>query len=266
MQDWEILKIVDEVKLKGGLTKEEQFEIFRKFDIKRKQGIPLEDIAERTILIIVNEKLIFFMLKKLKIDLPVDEAVSICKRALVVSVDKFDINTGNDFSTFACRCIRNELCMYFRDFENDKEKKLTVSLEDVIYKKVGDDDELRIEDTIKDEDVHYVEDIITKISFEQLIKFFKHLTEKEQTFLMNYFGLFGKERIYAGDYAKLLNVPISTIHGRYRLLKEKLKLLVANYENLSANEKERYKILIKKEYPLIEEIKFFQEKSMKNVD
>ena len=62
MKDYEIIKTVQAIKTKGGLTPEETENYFRDYINKRDNNIPLNQITSRTILIMAFEDLIWYVI------------------------------------------------------------------------------------------------------------------------------------------------------------------------------------------------------------
>jgi RNA polymerase sigma factor, sigma-70 family len=82
--------------------------------IKMKSGTPKEQEAAREKLIVHNLRLVAHILKKYNIEpSETDEYISIGSIGLIKAVDKFKIEKGK-FSTFAGRCIENEILMHLR--------------------------------------------------------------------------------------------------------------------------------------------------------
>jgi len=81
---------------------------------KMQSGTPAEKTMAREKLIIHNLRLVAHILKKYNLDpSETDEYISIGSVGLIKAVDKFKIEKGK-FSTFAGRCIENEILMHLR--------------------------------------------------------------------------------------------------------------------------------------------------------
>ena len=95
---------------KKQLSSEEEKNCFSKMN----SGSHAEQKAAREKLIIHNLRLVAHILKKYNIEpSEMDEYISIGSVGLIKAVDKFKIERGK-FSTFAGRCIENEILMHLR--------------------------------------------------------------------------------------------------------------------------------------------------------
>ncbi len=86
----------------------------------------LQLTQEQQDLVVNNHKLVYYLVQKLGIPpSDYDDMVSIGTIGLCKAAAKFDANRQTKFSTYASRCIHNEIFMYFR-----KNKKQILSLDD----------------------------------------------------------------------------------------------------------------------------------------
>ena len=102
---------------------------------------------------------------------------------LIKAVDTFDIEAGNAFSTYAAKCIRNEIQM---DLRKRKRWNAAISLESVVA--INDDDELRIGDLLISEDD---KSVMSLMDYERL------LDQREQIVLR--YLLDGKSQGYIAE-------------------------------------------------------------------
>lgn len=82
--------------------------------------------------IIENMNLVYYMIKQLPHMNPndYDDWVQIGRIGLIKAASTFDETKGRKFSTYASRCIRNEIYMHFR---KERPHNSDVSLNDIIY-------------------------------------------------------------------------------------------------------------------------------------
>lgn len=114
-----------------------------------------------------------------------DDLISIGTIGLIKAVDSFDCTKKTKLSTYAARCIENEILMYFRS------KKKTAG--DVSINEHVDEDKdgnaLLLSDIISEED-KIVETIAGKISAEAMAKAIeKDLDERERKIVVLRYGL-----------------------------------------------------------------------------
>ena len=124
------------------LSKEEEDECVKK--------AKLGDQEARNKLIEHNLRLVAHIVKRFDVkDVDTDDLISIGTIGLIKGIDTYKNNKKTKITTYAARCIQNEILMYFRS-----QKKIgpTVSLNDAIgHDKEGN--EINLIDVIKDKDV-----------------------------------------------------------------------------------------------------------------
>ena len=121
--------------------------------------------SEQEHLVLENRKLVYYSISKLGIPSyfpDYEDIVSIGTIGLVKAAITFDTSRNINFSTYATKCINNELFIHFRKnnkYEND------ISIDEVI----GDDNELTLLDTFADPKSDFVEDLIKNEEFTKVI-------------------------------------------------------------------------------------------------
>ena len=103
------------------LTKEEELEYIEKL----KQG----DKDAREVLINHNLRLVAHIVKKYSNSLEADDLISVGTIGLIKAVDSFNGEKGVLLSTYASRCIENEILMLIRA---NKKHKDTISLNSML--------------------------------------------------------------------------------------------------------------------------------------
>ena len=102
---------------------------------------------------------------------------------LIKAVDSFDLNMGIAFSSYASKCIRNEILMLFR---REKKRFNDISLSDSLYTN-KDGDEITIEDKLEDERVDLVLDYEREETYKIIRKIITELPDREQFVITKYF-------------------------------------------------------------------------------
>ena len=153
------------------LTKEEESEWVEKL-IKG-------DEKAREVLINHNLRLVAHIVKKYNNSLEADDLISVGTIGLIKAVDSFDNSKGVLLSTYASRCIENEILMLIRA---NKKHKDTVSLNMVLSPK-PDSDEMELTNFIpaedEDEVFHHVETECLMEDVENAMKkYFKKFSKK----------------------------------------------------------------------------------------
>lgn len=157
------------------LSKEETIELFQ----KKANG----DQDARNKLIEHNIRLVLnTVLKKFNSSYSeMPELVSIGLFGLIQSVDTFDITKGINFSTYAVKCIENEIFCSIRD--GNKYKK-DYSLDTLISK----DGDLTLEKVLHDDNSDFVSDYENKESYMIIRKIISKLPERKRLVVEKYFG------------------------------------------------------------------------------
>ncbi len=122
------------------LSKQEEYECLK----KAREG----DKQARDKVITHNLRLVVHIVKKYTNSLEADDLISVGTIGLIKAVDTFDYTKGAQLSTYASRCISNEILMLIRA---NKRHKDVISLNSVIASD-KDGTELALEDIIQGED------------------------------------------------------------------------------------------------------------------
>ena len=188
----------------------------KEYFLKMKEG---DKLAEEK-LIKHNLRLVAHIAKKYRnSSIDNEDLISIGSIGLMKAIKTFSYEKGNNFSTYASRCIENEILMIFR---SDKKNASAVYLDEVIsVDKDGNDLSLYeiLKDTSPSVDVTVENKIIYK-KIETIIN--QNLTEREREIIVKRYGLFGEIPKTQIELAKELNISRSYIS---RLEKRSLSLL-----------------------------------------
>ena len=150
--------------------------------------------------------------------------ISIGIIGLIKGIDSFSNKKGSKLTTYAARCIDNEILMYFR---NNKKNNQNVSLEENVgYDKDGN--EISLLDILKTPNIDYIEDLNIKNNINLLTKYINILSDREKNIIFKRYGLFNHEELTQKEIAKDLNISrsyVSRIEKRAltKLLREFLK-------------------------------------------
>ena len=89
-----------------------------------------------------NSGLIWKVIKDMHLyatkDMELDDYYQIGSMGLLRAIDTYDTNKGTQFSTYAVKCIKNEIGQYFQSQERDKRKMNTVTTSYNVETNVGD--------------------------------------------------------------------------------------------------------------------------------
>jgi RNA polymerase sporulation-specific sigma factor len=181
------------------LEEKQEKEYFRRY----KNG----DKKAKEKLISHNLRLVAHVAKKYGGSAESDDLISVGSIGLIKAVNTFEYGKNTQFSTYAARCIENEILMLLRV---NKKHTQVMSLSETLGKD-KDGNEVSLQDIIpNDEDV--IENVENSVLTERLINLAKDtLNEREYQILSMRYGL-GNTPIYAQrEIAKKLNISRSYI-------------------------------------------------------
>lgn len=183
------------------------------------------DSAARNKLVEHNLRLVAHIVKKYYgTGADPDDLVSIGTIGLIKAINTFNANKNIRLSSYASRCIENEILMYFR---GTKKTSLDISMNEEIDSD-SDGNALTLMDVMSADD-SIVEDLDIKIKSEQLPVYIKEtLTPREQLIIKLRYGLDGKEPLTQREVAALLKISRSYVS---RIEKKALQSLRKRYEN-----------------------------------
>lgn len=178
------------------------------------------------ILIEHNLRLVAHIVKKYNGADEADDLISVGSLGLIKAIKTFKLNHGTQFSTYAAKCIENEILMLLRV---NKKHKNTISIEEALGTD-SEDNELALIDIMFDSD-----DVENKVNnsviSEKLNKKLKSvLTKREYVIICLRYGLNGLPALTQREVANKLKISRSYIS---RLEK---KALYSMRENISKSE------------------------------
>ena len=183
------------------------------------------DKNARNKLIEHNLRLVAHIVKKFDAnDNMTDDLISIGTIGLIKGIDTYKDNKKTRITTYAARCIQNEILMYFRA---NKKSNNDVSLSDSIgYDKEGN--EINLIDVIEDKTPDLIESITLKDNIKKLKKYLYLLTKRERDIIVKRYGLNQEEEKTQKQISKDYHISrsyVSRIEKRAltKLLKEFIK-------------------------------------------
>ena len=153
-----------------------------------------------------------------------DDLISIGTIGLIKGVDSYSKKKNTRLTTYAARCIENEILMYFR---NNKKRSKDISInESVGFDKEGN--EITILDILKTPAPDFALDIHKEDNIADLKIYFSVLTDREKEIITERYGLDDKDEITQKEIAKKLGISrsyVSRIEKRAltKILREFLK-------------------------------------------
>ncbi len=153
-----------------------------------------------------------------------DDLISIGTVGLIKAVDSFKSDKGTRFSSYASRCVENEVLMYFRA---QKKSQQDISMNEPIETD-KDGNALTILDTMyHDEDI--IDNIDTKIKCKSLYAFIQStLLKREREIIVLRYGLFDTKPMTQREVANKLGISRSYVSRIEKKALEKLRVQFKN--------------------------------------
>ena len=187
------------------------------------------DAYARDQLIEHNLRLVAHIVKKYDIRrTQTDDLISIGTIGLIKAVDTFAPEKGKKLTTYASRCIENEILMYLR---RTSKTKLEVSIDEPLNVD-WDGNELLLSDILgTDEDVIY-KDIEDEIEKDLLKNAIDHLNPREKKIVELRFGLKQPDgmEMTQKEVADLMGISQSYISRLEKKIMKRLKKEIVRYE------------------------------------
>lgn len=177
------------------------------------------DTNAKDILIHHNLRLVAHIVKKYGGTEEADDLISAGSLGLIKAINTYQLGHNTQFSTYAARCIENEILMLLRV---NKKHKNCVSIEDTLLNDI-DDNEITVLDIVEapDSDVDaLVGSMLIGKKLEEVLT--KNLSKREYTIMSMRYGLNGSSALTQREVATKLNISRSYVS---RLEKKSLEIL-----------------------------------------
>lgn len=174
----------------------------------------------KDVLIERNLRLVAHIAKKYQnVDEDMEDLISIGTIGLIKAIDSFDAGKGK-LSTYASRCIDNELLMLLR-------AKKKTSREVSLYEPIGTDkegNEINLLDVIEQEQVDIVERMEAEDQIGHLPELIRgRLSDREKQIIVLRYGLAGGQEVTQREIGKRLGISRSYVSRIEKRALEKLK-------------------------------------------
>jgi RNA polymerase sporulation-specific sigma factor len=176
-----------------------------------------------------NLRLVAHIVKKFDVkENMTDDLISIGTIGLIKGIDTYKDNKKTKITTYAARCIQNEILMYFRQ---NKKTNNDISLEGAIgFDKEGN--EISLIDVIEDKKIDVIDFLSTKDNIEKLKKYLGILSNREKEIIVKRYGLNGNDEMTQKDIAKEYHISRSYVSRiEKRALTKILKEFIKNKTN-----------------------------------
>ena len=161
----------------------------------------------REILIEHNLRLVAHIVKKYyNVPCDSDDLVSIGTIGLIKAIDSYKPEKSTKLSSYASRCIENEILMYLR---SSRKSQLDTSLDDTIDTD-KDGNVLTLKDILAD-NIDIPEQTESKITAECAMRCLDSLPDRERQIIIMRYGLDGEEPLTQKEIAKMMNISRSYV-------------------------------------------------------
>ncbi len=137
----------------------------------------------------------------------IDDLISIGTIGLIKGIDSYSNKHNTRLTTYAARCIENEILMFFR---SNKHNNKNISLnESVGFDKEGN--EITFLDILKTPNPDFALDIHNQDNLNQMLKYLSVLTEREQTIIKKRYGIDSDKKYTQKEIAKEFGISRSYV-------------------------------------------------------
>ena len=172
-----------------------------------------------------NLRLVAHIVKKYEsTNISSDDLISIGTIGLIKSIDSYNKGRGVKLTTYAAKCIENEILMYFR---SNKKYNNVISLNDIISKS-QDGGDISLIDILETKDINVYDKIEFKDNVYNLKNYLNVLNDRELKIIKMRYGLFGEKERTQKEIAKNMRISrsyVSRIEKRalIKILREFIK-------------------------------------------
>ena len=148
-----------------------------------------------------------------------DDLVSIGTIGLIKAINTFDMDKNIKLSSYASRCIENEILMHFR---NLKKSSQNVSLEDAVDID-KDGNTLKLMDLLSIDD-DFADNLDKKLNLQKINKYLTEtLTKRELQIINLRYGLNGSKPLTQREVSSIMDISRSYVSRIEKKALEKLK-------------------------------------------
>ncbi|MGX8834768.1 RNA polymerase sporulation sigma factor SigK [Amedibacillus sp. YH-ame10] len=137
-----------------------------------------------------------------------EDLISIGTIGLIKAIDSFKPEKGHKLTTYASKCIENEILMYLRSSKNYFQN---VSLNEPIATDKDGSEIMLIDAISSPETTSIIDDMMVADNIEKLKRFIHVLDNRELEIVTKRFGLYGQEELTQREIAKQLRISRSYV-------------------------------------------------------
>ncbi len=183
------------------------------------------DSEARNALIEHNLRLVAHIVKKFEnTKEDKDDLLSIGSMGLIKAIDTYNFDSNAKLSTYASRCIENEILMHLRQIKNQNQTTC-------LYAKIGEDkegNEIHLSDVIEDPSTPISIRLENEETIREIKESLKQLSDREYTIIKYRYGLDNTLPMTQRELAKYLNISRSYVSRIEKRALTKLYLEIKN--------------------------------------
>ena len=197
------------------------------------------NLKAREILIERNLRLVKYLIYKNYSEVPYDkeELFSIDIIGLIKAIDSYKTDKLIKFTTYASKCINNEILMYLRKNNNQLNH---ISMETSIIQ-TFENDEIYIKNIIKDDSKDIVEEYEKKEEYEIVRNIVNSLPDNDKLIIMLYFGFIDDKRLTQRQISKITGIEQSLISRKIKKIITTISNELKNYDYVIKNKQTKSK-------------------------
>lgn len=141
------------------------------------------------------------------VDYDKNDLISVGKIGLIKAINTYDSKKNFNFSTYAVKCIDNEILMFLRTI---KDYQTVDSLDDIVfYGKDGS--EKKLADTLIDDSINFVEELEKIETYKIIRNLIAELPDRDKKIIMLRFGFYNEHIYTQKEIADKLNIAQSYV-------------------------------------------------------
>lgn len=182
-------------------------------------------------LILDNHNLVYHILQKMNLYNQLDEYYDIAIIGLIKAAKNYDETKQINFSTFAGKCIRNEILHYLRQQQCNRLKANynTISLEKTVFEENGN--KILLIDKIPG-NVDIEQELINNEKIIHLYKAISNLSDSERFIIEHSYGLNNKKILRQKQLAKIIGQSQANVSRIIKKIFKKIKQEMEKYDHV----------------------------------
>lgn len=194
------------------LSKKETRELFKQ--IKENDKYVKTKLAEHNIRLVIHE----VMTKFNETNYDKKDLVAVGNIGLVKAINTYDLSKNVEFTTYATKCIDNEILIYIRKNKKDQQVE---SINQIVYN-TADGNEFKIEDVLG-ADTIVEEEYIKQESYRIIRKIINQLPSREKEITCLYFGFYNNKVHYQQEIADKFSISRAYVSIIIKKVLKKIK-------------------------------------------